>query len=48
MEKPGNENIVQEKQSETSTNNKEFESDEQILNQEILDQLEKINQNQGI
>ena len=35
MEKPGNENIVQEKQSETSTNNKEFESDEQILNQVI-------------
>lgn len=35
MEKPGNENIVQEKQSETSTNNKEFEADEQILNQVI-------------
>ena len=35
MEKPGNENIVQEKKSETSTNNKEFEADEQILNQVI-------------
>lgn len=34
-EKPSNDNIVQENQSETGSNNKEMDADEQILNQVI-------------